>query len=157
MLDGELVAGQGRASDFYGVLPRVARSAPLSFVAFDVLAYDGAAVIDELYDAVVHGKPPLHGGAWGLATLEACLAILRSAREQREIVLEQQTGIPLANTLYVGDSRLADVIGAKHAGMQSAWVNRNGKDGWQRVAEHDYDPDFEVSSLDGLLDILSLR
>jgi bifunctional non-homologous end joining protein LigD len=49
VLDGELVAGQGRASDFYGVLPRVARSAPLSFVAFDVLAYDGAHVIAEPY------------------------------------------------------------------------------------------------------------
>jgi ATP dependent DNA ligase domain len=47
VLDGELVAGQGRASDFYSVLPRVARSAPLSFVAFDVLAYNGAPVIDE--------------------------------------------------------------------------------------------------------------
>jgi ATP-dependent DNA ligase len=49
VLDGELVAGQGRASDFYGVLPRVARSAPLSFVAFDVLAYDGTPVINEPY------------------------------------------------------------------------------------------------------------
>jgi phthalate 4,5-cis-dihydrodiol dehydrogenase len=52
-----------------------------------------AAVIDELYDAVVHGSPPLHCGAWGLATLEACLAILRSAREQRDILLERQIGI----------------------------------------------------------------
>jgi bifunctional non-homologous end joining protein LigD len=49
VLDGELVAGQGRASDSYGVLRRVARSAQLSFVAFDVLAYDGAPVIDEPY------------------------------------------------------------------------------------------------------------
>src|SRR5438045_1925210 len=38
VLDGELVAGQGRAGDFYGVLPRVAarrRPVPLTFVAFD--------------------------------------------------------------------------------------------------------------------------
>ena len=49
VLDGELVAGQGRASDFYGVLPRVARRAPLSFVAFDVLVHDGTTVIDEPY------------------------------------------------------------------------------------------------------------
>jgi bifunctional non-homologous end joining protein LigD len=51
VLDGELVAGQGRASDFYGVLPRVAarnRRVPLTFVAFDVLAYD-APVIDQPY------------------------------------------------------------------------------------------------------------
>jgi bifunctional non-homologous end joining protein LigD len=48
VLDGELVAGQGRASDFYGLLPRIAaktRRAPLTFVAFDVLAIDGKTII----------------------------------------------------------------------------------------------------------------
>jgi len=44
-------------------------------------------VIDELYDAVVHGTPPPHGGEWAAATLEVCRAILRSAREAREIPL----------------------------------------------------------------------
>jgi 2-haloalkanoic acid dehalogenase type II len=70
--------------------------------------------------------------------------------------LASQVGLPLENVLYVGDSRLADVIGAKHAGMQAAWVNRNGEDGWKRPAEHEFDPDFEVKSLDGLLEILGL-
>ena len=50
-------------------------------------------VIDELYDAVVNGKPPLHRGEWALATMEACLAILRSAKEQKEIALQNQTGL----------------------------------------------------------------
>jgi phthalate 4,5-cis-dihydrodiol dehydrogenase len=45
------------------------------------------SVIDELYAAVVEGRPPLHDGAWGLATVEVCLAMLRSAREGREIAL----------------------------------------------------------------------
>lgn len=45
------------------------------------------AVIDELYDAVVNGVAPLHDGAWGMATVAATLAILRSARERREILL----------------------------------------------------------------------
>jgi phthalate 4,5-cis-dihydrodiol dehydrogenase len=49
-----------------------------------------AEVMDELYDAVVHGRAPLHSGEWALATLEVCLAILRSAEEQREITLERQ-------------------------------------------------------------------
>ena len=49
-----------------------------------------AEVIDELYAAVVNGKPPLHDGAWAMATLEACLAILQSAREGREISLSHQ-------------------------------------------------------------------
>ena len=49
-----------------------------------------AEVIDELYDAVVHGRAPLHDGAWAMATLEVCLAILRSAREGRDVVLTHQ-------------------------------------------------------------------
>jgi phthalate 4,5-cis-dihydrodiol dehydrogenase len=51
-------------------------------------------VIDELYGAVVRGVAPLHDGAWAMATLEACLAILRSAREAREIALEHQVAAP---------------------------------------------------------------
>jgi phthalate 4,5-cis-dihydrodiol dehydrogenase len=50
-----------------------------------------AGVIDELYAAVVQGKPPLHDGAWGAATVEACLAVLRSARESKEIPLPGPT------------------------------------------------------------------
>jgi phthalate 4,5-cis-dihydrodiol dehydrogenase len=52
-----------------------------------------AEVIDELYAAVVEGRPPLHDGAWGLATMEVCLAILQSAAEQREITLRNQTAL----------------------------------------------------------------
>ena len=44
-----------------------------------------AEVIDELYAAVVDQKPPLHDGAWAMATLEVCLAMLQSAREGRDI------------------------------------------------------------------------
>jgi phthalate 4,5-cis-dihydrodiol dehydrogenase len=47
-------------------------------------------VIDELYDAVVHGRPPLHSGEWGRATMEVCIAILQSGRERREIALSHQ-------------------------------------------------------------------
>jgi phthalate 4,5-cis-dihydrodiol dehydrogenase len=49
------------------------------------------AVIDELYDAVVNGKKPLHDAAWGLATTEACLAILKSAKTGKEVPLRHQT------------------------------------------------------------------
>src|SRR3954469_17911613 len=44
-----------------------------------------APVIDELYAAVVDGKAPLHDGEWGTATMEVCLAILRSSREGKEV------------------------------------------------------------------------
>jgi phthalate 4,5-cis-dihydrodiol dehydrogenase len=47
-------------------------------------------VIDELYDAVVHGRPPLHSGEWSAATLEVCLAILTSSKEEREVELRHQ-------------------------------------------------------------------
>ena len=56
-----------------------------------------AEVIDELADAILHGRTPLHSGAWGLATMEVCLAILQSAREQREIALTHQVGVPQRN------------------------------------------------------------
>jgi phthalate 4,5-cis-dihydrodiol dehydrogenase len=46
-----------------------------------------AEVMDELYAAAAEGRAPLHDGAWGMATLQACLAILESARTGREIVL----------------------------------------------------------------------
>jgi phthalate 4,5-cis-dihydrodiol dehydrogenase len=49
-----------------------------------------AEVVDELYGAAMLGQPPLHSGEWGLATLEACLAILRSAETGTEIELRHQ-------------------------------------------------------------------
>jgi phthalate 4,5-cis-dihydrodiol dehydrogenase len=47
-------------------------------------------VIDELYAAIVQGRVPLHDGAWAMATLEVCLAMLQSAREERDIPLPHQ-------------------------------------------------------------------
>src|SRR3977135_1538927 len=52
-----------------------------------------AEVIDELHAAVGHRVPPLHSGEWSLATIEVCLAMLRSAREQREILLDHQVAV----------------------------------------------------------------
>ena len=50
-------------------------------------------VVDELHGAIVAGRPPLHSGEWALGTLEVCLAMLQSAREGREIVLQHQIGL----------------------------------------------------------------
>jgi phthalate 4,5-cis-dihydrodiol dehydrogenase len=47
------------------------------------------AVVDEVWDAVVLGKPPLHSAAWGTENLAVCLAILRSAAEGREIEIAE--------------------------------------------------------------------
>ena len=47
-------------------------------------------VIDELYDAIVSGEPPLHDGQWGTATMAAAIALLQSARERRAITLSRE-------------------------------------------------------------------
>jgi phthalate 4,5-cis-dihydrodiol dehydrogenase len=52
------------------------------------------AEIEELYGAVVHGRPVFHDGRWGEATLEVCLAMLESAKQRKEIVLERQVPSP---------------------------------------------------------------
>jgi len=46
-----------------------------------------AEVIDELYQAVVHDKAPLHDAAWGMATVAVLLAMLRSARDGCDVRL----------------------------------------------------------------------
>jgi phthalate 4,5-cis-dihydrodiol dehydrogenase len=53
-----------------------------------------AEVIDELYDAVVHGIPVIHSGEWAMATLEVCLAILESAHTDKEQRLTHQVEVP---------------------------------------------------------------
>ena len=50
-------------------------------------------VIDELCAAIFDGQRPLHGARWGLATLEACLALLESARTGREVTLGHQVAV----------------------------------------------------------------
>jgi phthalate 4,5-cis-dihydrodiol dehydrogenase len=52
------------------------------------------AELTELYDAVVLGKPVIHDGRWGMATLEVCLAIATSARTHRAVRLAHQTASP---------------------------------------------------------------
>jgi phthalate 4,5-cis-dihydrodiol dehydrogenase len=52
------------------------------------------AELEELYDAVVLGKPLWHDGRWGMATLEVCLALMESSRERKEIMLRYQVPVP---------------------------------------------------------------
>jgi phthalate 4,5-cis-dihydrodiol dehydrogenase len=48
-------------------------------------------VIDEFYDAIASGTPPLHDGAWGTATMAATLAILQSSRDAHPTTIEETT------------------------------------------------------------------
>ena len=52
------------------------------------------AEIEELYDAVMHGRPVFHDGRWGTATLEVCLGMLESAEKRQEIFLSHQVPSP---------------------------------------------------------------
>ena len=50
-------------------------------------------VLDALWGAMREGRRDYHDARWGKATLEVVLAILRSARERREITLAHQTAV----------------------------------------------------------------
>jgi phthalate 4,5-cis-dihydrodiol dehydrogenase len=54
----------------------------------------GEAELEEMYQAIAHGRPLSHDGRWGQATLEVCLAIHESARTRQEVVLSHQTASP---------------------------------------------------------------
>lgn len=92
----------------FGLVIASCERADLRPMANGVMIYDDAAarldplpppavprraVIDELHAAVVHGRPPLHGGEWSRATMEVCLAMRESAHTGREIVLRHQVGV----------------------------------------------------------------
>ena len=51
-------------------------------------------VIDELTCAIATGAPALHDGGWARATLEACAAMLESARGGRDVRLVHQVAVP---------------------------------------------------------------
>ena len=61
---------------------------------FDLEGGATVGALLEMYDAVMHGLPVFHSGAWGRATLEATLAIVQSAQERREIILSRQVAMP---------------------------------------------------------------
>ncbi|MBI2729042.1 MAG: Gfo/Idh/MocA family oxidoreductase [Polaromonas sp.] len=65
-----------------------------SFEALPQPAVPRSEVMDELYAAVIEGKPPLHSGEWARATTEVCLAILASARGEALIRLHHQVALP---------------------------------------------------------------
>ncbi len=47
-------------------------------------------VLDDMGAAIRSGRPPVHDGRWGKATVEVALAIQQSARERREVTLAHQ-------------------------------------------------------------------
>jgi FMN phosphatase YigB (HAD superfamily) len=62
----------------------------------------------------------------------------------------EQLGLEAHEVLHVGDSDVDDVMGAKAAGLQVAWVNRDGRPRGPDVPQ----PDLEIPDLTGLLPLL---
>lgn len=60
-------------------------------------------------------------------------------------------GIAADEALFVGDTPDADVLGAKQAGMDVAWINAKGRELDPELPE----PDFEIASFAELPDLLS--
>jgi 2-haloacid dehalogenase len=76
----------------------------------------------------------------------------RSYKPRRRIFEEAAArfGLPVDQVLYVGDSPVADVLGARSAGMPVAWLNRLGVERPERIPE----PDIEVKDLSELAERL---
>jgi 2-haloalkanoic acid dehalogenase type II len=70
--------------------------------------------------------------------------------------LSEQLGLPAERILYVGDSKLADVTGARNAGLQAAWLNRKRNTEWSASGRNLLEPHYEIETLDGLLAILGI-
>jgi 2-haloalkanoic acid dehalogenase type II len=64
--------------------------------------------------------------------------------------LAAELGLSAGDIMYVGDSHFADVLGAKHAGLRVAWVNRERRPLPEAVPP----PDLEVRSLSELAALL---
>lgn len=61
-----------------------------SFIAAPPLTHPRREVVDAMVDAVRGGTSPVQTGAWGLASLEICHAILESARSGQPVRLKHQ-------------------------------------------------------------------
>ena len=79
---------------------------------------------------------------------------VRSMKPEPEIFqhLADRINAEPSSILYVGDSPIADVLGARQAGLKVAWVNRFGLRK-PRLAPH---PDLRVRSLSELLPLLDV-
>jgi phthalate 4,5-cis-dihydrodiol dehydrogenase len=65
----------------------------MRFVAAPETSTPRQTVIDEVWNVAKLGANPLHSGQWSRATLEVCLAILKSHKAQDDIQLHHQVSL----------------------------------------------------------------
>jgi len=70
-------------------------------------------------------------------------------------VVEQQMELAPADCVLVGDHPLNDVVGAKRAGWQAVWIDRDGDGAYVPPAGWTGGPDAVITSLDQLPDVLA--
>ena len=68
-------------------------------------AMNRRAELQELYDAVVHGAPVYHTPEWGMATLEATLGVIESAKTGKLIDMHHQVPV----SADYGDAKIFDL------------------------------------------------
>ena len=74
---------------------QVHTAAGMREVAVDTHRSPRERVLDELHGAITGLLPALHGGRWGLANLELCVAAIESSRSGREVALQHQVPVPV--------------------------------------------------------------
>jgi 2-haloacid dehalogenase len=105
--------------------------------------------------AIVSNADHEHIAAWNFTWPVQFVLISESVRAYKPHPLmfqkaSEQLGVEPREVLHVGDSDVDDVQGAKAAGLQVAWVNRDGRARRADVPE----PDFEIADLSEVLKLL---
>ena len=106
--------------------------------------------------AIVSNADHEHLAAWSSAFAVEFVLISEEVRAYKphRLLFEravERFGVAPHEVLHVGDSDVDDIIGAKSAGLQVAWVNRDGRKRRSDVPP----PDFEMADLTGLPPLLS--
>jgi 2-haloalkanoic acid dehalogenase type II len=107
--------------------------------------------------AIVSNADHEHVAAWNFTLPVQFILISETARAYKphRLVFQralERLGLQPHEVLHVGDSDVEDVKGAKAAGLQVAWVNRDGRSRRPDVPQ----PDFEIPDLTDLPTLLGV-
>jgi len=112
--------------------------------------------LGHLSSGIVSNADGEHLAAWPLPLPVKFVLISETVRAYKpdRVVFERALellGLPPHEVLHVGDSEVDDVKGARAAGLNVVWVNRNGRSRRADVPP----PDFELSDLTGLPELVA--
>jgi len=118
-------------------------------------ALEMLTALGDVPSAIVSNADHEHLAAWNFTLPVQFILISEGVRAYKpaRVVFEraaEQLGLPPQNVLHVGDSDVDDVKGAKAAGLQVAWINRDGRSRRPDVPA----PDFEIRDLTEVLKLL---